>query len=90
MCIVHTVHKVNDWLHPMQCIPETQFFMRSKIHLAVLLHLWCKWEREETTPNLNKFYSRLALWKTPNRIPAEAQNKYILRILQVLNGYVYM
>ncbi len=31
----------------MECIPETQFVMRSKIHLAVLLHLWCKCEREE-------------------------------------------
>jgi hypothetical protein len=43
----HTVHKLNDCLHPMECIPETQFVMRSKIHLAVLLHLQCKCEREE-------------------------------------------
>ncbi len=43
----HTVHKLNDCLHPMECIPETQFTMRSKIHLAVLLHLRCKCEREE-------------------------------------------
>ena len=43
----HTVHKVNDWLHPIQCIPETQFLMRSKIHVAVLLPLWCKCERAE-------------------------------------------
>ncbi len=42
-----TVHKVNDWLHPMQCIPERQCLMSSKIHLAVLLHLWCKCERAE-------------------------------------------
>jgi hypothetical protein len=34
-----TVHKLNDCLHPMECIRETQFIMRSKIHLAVLLHL---------------------------------------------------
>ncbi len=45
--ILCTVHKVNDWLHPMQCIPETQFLMRSKIHLGVLLHLRCKWEQAE-------------------------------------------
>ena len=43
----HTVHKLNDCLQPMGCIPETQFIMRSKIHLAVLLHLQCKCEREE-------------------------------------------
>ncbi len=47
ICPLCTVHKVNDWLHPMQCIPETQFLMRSKIHLAMLLHLWCKCERAE-------------------------------------------
>jgi hypothetical protein len=45
--IVRTVHKLNDCLHPMECIPETQFIMRSKIHLAVLLHLQCKCEQEE-------------------------------------------
>ena len=44
---VYTVHKLNDCLHPMECIPETQFIMRSKIHLAVLLHLRCKCEQEE-------------------------------------------
>ncbi len=43
----YTVHKLNDCLRPMECIPETQFIMRSKIHLAVLLHLRCKCEREE-------------------------------------------
>jgi hypothetical protein len=43
----NTVHKLIDCLHPMECIPETQFIMRSRIHLAVLLHLRCKCEREE-------------------------------------------
>ncbi len=43
----HTVHKLIDCLHPMECIPETQFIMRSRIHLAVLLHLRCKCERED-------------------------------------------
>ncbi len=33
--VLHTVHKVNDWLNAMECIPETQFLMRSKIHLGV-------------------------------------------------------
>jgi hypothetical protein len=42
-----TVHKLNDCLHPMECIPETQFLMRSKIHLAVLLHLRCKCGQED-------------------------------------------
>ncbi len=44
---MYTVHKLIDCLHPMECIPETQFIMRSRIHLAVLLHLRCKCEREE-------------------------------------------
>jgi hypothetical protein len=35
----HTVHKLNDCLHPMECIPETQFLMRSKINLGMLLHM---------------------------------------------------
>jgi hypothetical protein len=35
----YTVHKVNDRLHPIECIPETQFLMRSKIHPGVLPQL---------------------------------------------------
>ncbi len=31
----------------MECIPETQFLMRRKINLGVLLHMWCVCEREE-------------------------------------------
>jgi hypothetical protein len=31
----------------MECIPETQFLMRSKINLAVLLHMWHVCEREK-------------------------------------------
>jgi hypothetical protein len=34
-----TVHKLNDCLHPMECIPETQFLMRIKINLGMLLHM---------------------------------------------------
>jgi hypothetical protein len=44
---VRNFHKLIDCLLPMECIPETQFLMRSRIHLAVLLHLRCKCEREE-------------------------------------------
>ncbi len=31
----------------MECIPETQFLMRSKINLGMLLHMWDVCEREE-------------------------------------------
>jgi hypothetical protein len=34
---VHTVHKVNPKLLPMECIPETQFLIRSKIYLGMLI-----------------------------------------------------
>ncbi len=43
----YTVHKLNDCLHPMEGIPETQFLMRSKINPGVLLHMWHVCEREE-------------------------------------------
>ncbi len=72
---IRTVHKLNDCLHPMECIPETQFIMRSKIHLAVLLHLRCTVNviRRRTTPSMNKFYSRLDSQKAPDRILEEAK-----------------
>ncbi len=35
----YTVHKLKDCLLPMECIPETQFLMRSKINLGLLLHM---------------------------------------------------
>jgi hypothetical protein len=31
----------------MECIPETQFLMRSKINLGLLLHMWHVYESEE-------------------------------------------
>jgi len=34
---MYTVHKVNPKLLPMECIPETQFLIRSKIDLSMLL-----------------------------------------------------
>ncbi len=43
----YTVHKLNDCLHPVECIPETQFLMRSKINLGMLLHMWRVCEQEE-------------------------------------------
>jgi hypothetical protein len=36
---IYTVRKLNDCLHPMECIPETQFLMRRKINLGMLLHM---------------------------------------------------
>jgi hypothetical protein len=35
--VIYTVHKVNPKLLPMECIPETQFLIRSKIDLGMLL-----------------------------------------------------
>jgi hypothetical protein len=51
---LRTVHKLNDCLHPMECIPETQFLMRSKINLGMLLHMWHVCEREEDYSQLEQ------------------------------------
>ena len=66
---IRTVHKLIDCLHPMECIPETQFIMRSKIHLAVLLHLRCKCEREEDFSQLEKILIQACFIEEPGSNP---------------------
>ncbi len=69
----HTVHKLIDCLHPMECIPETQFIMRS-IHLAVLLHLRCKCEREKDYSQFEQILLYACFIEEPGSNPAGGKN----------------
>jgi hypothetical protein len=55
------------------CIPETQFLMRRKLIWVCYSTCDVCASGRRTTPSLNKFYSRLVSYKTPDWILAEAK-----------------
>ncbi len=71
-----TVHKLIDCLHPMECIPETQFIVRSRIHLAVLLHLRCKCEREEDYSQLEQILLDACFIEEPGSNPGGGKKTF--------------
>ena len=70
----HTVHKLNDCLHPMECIPETQFLMRSKINLGLLLHMWHVYESEEDYSQFEQILLYACFIEEPGSNPAGGKN----------------
>ncbi len=75
----YTVHKLNDCLHPMECIPEMQFLMRSKINLGLLLHIWSICEREEDFSQSEQILLKACFIEDPGSNPCRGKKKNFVR-----------